>query len=77
MIFGFCLMLLLRTSAQERKVSDHFDGKKFYNPTAEAFDQPQADLREALKKESIAPDNFITLHEGETKIYGVNRGKEK
>jgi hypothetical protein len=32
-------------------------------------DQPQADLRVALEKEEIPHDSFITLLEGETRIY--------
>lgn len=36
---------------------------------AEAFDQPQKDLKEALEKEGLSQDSFIILHEGETKIF--------
>ncbi|MBZ9791639.1 MBL fold metallo-hydrolase [Rhizobium sp. 3T7] len=36
---------------------------------AEAFDEPQANLKEALEEQGLAQDNFITLHEGETRIY--------
>jgi L-ascorbate metabolism protein UlaG (beta-lactamase superfamily) len=37
--------------------------------SAEAIDQPQADLRRALIESGLAESEFITLHEGETRIY--------
>lgn len=36
---------------------------------SEGFEQPKEDLRAAMEKESIAEDSFITLQEGETKVY--------
>jgi L-ascorbate metabolism protein UlaG (beta-lactamase superfamily) len=36
---------------------------------AEGFDQPQSDLKEALQSAGMSPDSFITLHEGETRVY--------
>ena len=36
---------------------------------SEAFDQPQAELKDALEKEYLSQDSFITLREGETRIY--------
>ncbi|WP_088673443.1 MBL fold metallo-hydrolase [Rhizobium sp. R339] len=36
---------------------------------AEPFEQPQAQLREALEREGLGRDSFITLQEGETRIY--------
>jgi L-ascorbate metabolism protein UlaG (beta-lactamase superfamily) len=40
-----------------------------FQNSAEAFDQPQKDLKEALEKEMLSQDSFFILHEGETKIY--------
>jgi L-ascorbate metabolism protein UlaG (beta-lactamase superfamily) len=37
--------------------------------TAEAIDQPQADLKRALSASGIPESEFVTLHEGETRIY--------
>jgi len=37
--------------------------------TAEAIDQPQADLKRALCESGIPESEFVTLHEGETRIY--------
>jgi L-ascorbate metabolism protein UlaG (beta-lactamase superfamily) len=37
--------------------------------TAEAIDQPQADLKRALSESGIPESEFVTLHEGETRIY--------
>ena len=41
--------------------------------SSEAIDQPQKDLKDALEKEALPQDNFITIHEGETIIY---KGKQ-
>lgn len=38
--------------------------------SAESFNQPQEDLKEALEKRGISQDRFIILHKGETRIYG-------
>jgi len=37
--------------------------------TPEAIDQPQADLKRALSDSGIPESEFVTLHEGETRIY--------
>jgi L-ascorbate metabolism protein UlaG (beta-lactamase superfamily) len=37
--------------------------------TTEAIDQPRADLQRALDASGIPASEFITLHEGETRIY--------
>jgi len=37
--------------------------------TPEAIDQPQADLRAALSQSGISDGDFVTLDEGETRIY--------
>jgi L-ascorbate metabolism protein UlaG (beta-lactamase superfamily) len=37
--------------------------------TAEAIDAPQEDLRRALAENDIMESEFITLHEGETRVY--------
>jgi L-ascorbate metabolism protein UlaG (beta-lactamase superfamily) len=37
--------------------------------SAEAIDQPQADLRRALLESGIPESEFVTLHEGETRVY--------
>lgn len=37
--------------------------------TAEPIDQPQADLKRALSDSGIPESEFVTLHEGETRIY--------
>jgi L-ascorbate metabolism protein UlaG (beta-lactamase superfamily) len=37
--------------------------------TPEAIDQPQADLEAARSQSGISDKEFVTLHEGETRIY--------
>ena len=37
--------------------------------TAEAIDQPPLDLKRALSESGIPENEFVTLHEGETRIY--------
>jgi L-ascorbate metabolism protein UlaG (beta-lactamase superfamily) len=37
--------------------------------TPEAIDQPQTDLKAALSQSGISHREFVTLHEGETRIY--------
>ena len=41
--------------------------------TAEPIDQPQADLKRALFDSGIPESEFVTLHEGETRIYQADR----
>jgi L-ascorbate metabolism protein UlaG (beta-lactamase superfamily) len=51
--------------------SRHSIGMHFgtFQLTTEAIDQPQADLRRALAESGIPDSEFVTLHEGETRIY--------
>ncbi len=44
--------------------------------SAEAFEEPEVKLKEALKDQGLPQDTFITLHEGETKIYGAGQNNE-
>ena len=37
--------------------------------TPEAIDQPQADLAAALSRHGISHEEFVTLQEGETRVY--------
>lgn len=37
--------------------------------SSEAIDQPQKDLVEEIEKQAISRNSFMTLHEGETKIF--------
>jgi len=39
--------------------------------TPEAIDQPRADLTAALSRNGISNGEFVTLHEGETRVYRV------
>jgi L-ascorbate metabolism protein UlaG (beta-lactamase superfamily) len=50
----------------EQSIGMHFGT---FQLSSEGVDQPQADLRVALEKEEISHDSFITLLEGETRIY--------
>jgi L-ascorbate metabolism protein UlaG (beta-lactamase superfamily) len=45
-----------------------------FRMSAEAFDQPREDLKMALLKAGISQGKFVTLHEGETRIYGFGSG---
>jgi L-ascorbate metabolism protein UlaG (beta-lactamase superfamily) len=51
--------------------SRHSIGMHFgtFQLTAEAIDQPQADLARALAEHGIPHSEFVTLHEGETRVY--------
>lgn len=40
-----------------------------FQESSEAFDQPAKDLKQALEKERISQDSFITIKEGDTKIF--------
>ena len=42
--------------------------------TPEAIHQPQADLEAALSQSGISDREFVTLHEGETRIYRMPPG---
>ena len=44
--------------------------------SSEGFEQPLTDLKAALEKENVSPDSFITLPEGETRIYGVQKNDQ-
>ena len=37
--------------------------------TPEPIDQPKIDLAAALAKSGVSDQDFVTLHEGETRIY--------
>jgi L-ascorbate metabolism protein UlaG (beta-lactamase superfamily) len=43
-----------------------------FRMSTEAIDQPQVDLKMALLKAGIPESKFLTLHEGETRIYGFD-----
>jgi L-ascorbate metabolism protein UlaG (beta-lactamase superfamily) len=51
--------------------SRHSIGMHFgtFQLTTEAIDQPRIDLKAALAEGNIAESEFITLQEGETRIY--------
>jgi L-ascorbate metabolism protein UlaG (beta-lactamase superfamily) len=51
--------------------SRHSIGMHFgtFQLSTEAIDQPQADLKRALCENDIPEGEFVTLHEGETRIY--------
>jgi len=55
-----------RDLASRHSIGMHFGT---FQLTTEPIDQPQADLAHALRDSGIPPDDFITLHEGETRIY--------
>ncbi|CBW26921.1 conserved hypothetical protein [Halobacteriovorax marinus SJ] len=38
--------------------------------SSEGIDEPLKDLEKALIRENVSSDDFVTLHEGETRIYG-------
>jgi hypothetical protein len=42
--------------------------------TPEPIDQPQADLKRALFESGIPESEFVTLQEGETRIYPADAG---
>jgi L-ascorbate metabolism protein UlaG (beta-lactamase superfamily) len=51
--------------------SKHSIGMHFgtFQLTTEGIDQPRADLKRALAASGTTESEFITLHEGETRIY--------
>jgi L-ascorbate metabolism protein UlaG (beta-lactamase superfamily) len=51
--------------------SKHSIGMHFgtFQLTTEPFDQPRADLQRSLAESGVPADEFVTLHEGETRIY--------
>ena len=53
--------------------AQHSIGMHFgtFQLTPEAIDQPQADLKAALFQSGVSETEFVTLHEGETRIYRV------
>jgi L-ascorbate metabolism protein UlaG (beta-lactamase superfamily) len=55
-----------RDLGSKQSIGMHFGT---FQLSAEAIDQPQADLRRALIESHIAESEFITLAEGETRIY--------
>ena len=55
-----------RDLGSKQSIGMHFGT---FRLTTEAIDQPQADLRRALFESGIPEREFVTLHEGETRIY--------
>ena len=53
--------------------AQHSIGMHFgtFQLTPEDIDQPQADLKAALFQSGVSETEFVTLHEGETRIYRV------
>ena len=47
-----------------------------FQMSAEAIDQPKIDLKEALKEANLSPEIFITLNEGETRIFKAKQRDE-
>jgi L-ascorbate metabolism protein UlaG (beta-lactamase superfamily) len=56
-----------RDLGSKQSIGMHFGT---FQLTAEAIDQPQADLKRALSESGIPESEFTTLHEGETRIFG-------
>jgi L-ascorbate metabolism protein UlaG (beta-lactamase superfamily) len=56
--------------AAKHSIGMHFGT---FQLTPEAIDQPQADLKAALSQSGISDQEFVTLHEGETRIYRTPR----
>ena len=50
----------------KRSIGMHFGT---FQLTPEAIDQPQVDLNAALSQRGISDQEFVTFHEGETRIY--------
>jgi L-ascorbate metabolism protein UlaG (beta-lactamase superfamily) len=59
-----------RDLGSKQSIGMHFGT---FQLTAEAIDQPQADLARALSESGIPESEFVTLHEGETRIFGEFR----
>jgi L-ascorbate metabolism protein UlaG (beta-lactamase superfamily) len=55
-----------RDLGSRRSIGMHFGT---FQLTLEAIDQPRIDLEQARADSGIPPDEFVTLHEGETRIY--------
>jgi L-ascorbate metabolism protein UlaG (beta-lactamase superfamily) len=55
-----------RDLGSKQSIGMHFGT---FQLSAEAIDQPQADLKRALLESGIPESEFVTLHEGETRIY--------
>lgn len=55
-----------RDVASKQSIGMHFGT---FQLTTEAIEQPQADLERAISDSGIPKSEFVTLHEGETRIY--------
>jgi L-ascorbate metabolism protein UlaG (beta-lactamase superfamily) len=55
-----------RDLASKQSIGMHFGT---FQLTTEAIEQPQADLERAISDSGIPKSEFVTLHEGETRIY--------
>jgi L-ascorbate metabolism protein UlaG (beta-lactamase superfamily) len=55
-----------RDLGSKQSIGMHFGT---FQLSAEAIDQPQADLKRALAEIGVPETEFVTLHEGETRIY--------
>lgn len=60
--------------AHEDLASKHSIGMHFgtFQMSTEAIDQPQADLKIALARANIPESKFVTLQEGETRVYRLS-----
>jgi L-ascorbate metabolism protein UlaG (beta-lactamase superfamily) len=52
--------------ASRQSIGMHFGT---FQLSSEAIDQPKIDLETALSQKGIPEDRFVTLEEGETRIY--------
>jgi L-ascorbate metabolism protein UlaG (beta-lactamase superfamily) len=59
-------VLAHRDLASKQSIGMHFGT---FQLSSEGIDQPPADLRRALAEHSIPESEFVTLHEGETRIF--------
>src|SRR5476649_754089 len=57
-----------RDLGSKQSIGMHFGT---FQLTTDAIDQPQADLRRALSECGISESEFVTLDEGETRIFGA------
>ncbi|HEY2137273.1 MAG TPA: MBL fold metallo-hydrolase, partial [Xanthobacteraceae bacterium] len=64
-------VLAHRDLGARHSIGMHFGTFQF---TPEPIDQPQADLARALRDGGIPDGDFVTLNEGETRIYGTPPG---
>jgi L-ascorbate metabolism protein UlaG (beta-lactamase superfamily) len=62
-------VLAHRDLGSRQSIGMHFGT---FQLSAEAIDQPPADLRRALSQHGIPEHEFVTLHEGETRVFRAN-----